>query len=90
MFYSEISMYSLYYQATICIPQTWKLVAFIRAYDHAFFDRTLDSEKGIMEFFVPPLAEKAFCAMMDYLMAHGVIYSYTQLPNRLESEALNA
>jgi len=51
-------MYCSYYQAEVAKPTTWFLVSTLRANEHLCFDRTLDKEHGIFEFFVP---QRRYC-----------------------------
>jgi hypothetical protein len=73
-----------YYQAKVDKPRTWFIVATIRSYDHLCFDRTLDVENGIFEFFVPKDMENDFLKIIKYYQETGIISDLKKLKNRLE------
>ena len=75
--------YCSYYQANVLKKMTWFFVAAIRSYDHVAFDRTLDKEKGIFEFFVPQDMEEDFLSIMAYLEKEGIVSNLQKLENRL-------
>lgn len=78
------TMYCSYFQAIVHKPDTWYLVAILRSFEHLAFDRTLDTQKGIVEFFVPQDMQNTFITLMDYFKDAGVVLNWQQLPNRLE------
>jgi len=79
--------FCLYYQARVKREYCWLLVGILKSFEHMSFDRTIDKEKSIFEFFVPPLMESYFKEIMDYFIKEGVVSELVQLPNRLiESE----
>jgi hypothetical protein len=47
------------------------------------FDRTINKEKSIFEFFVPPLMKHHFEDLMHSLIKEGVVSCLEELPNRL-------
>lgn len=75
--------YCSYYQAKLDRPKSWFLVAVLRSFEHLAFDRTLNKEESLFEFFVPPTNEKYFLELMDYMKAQGVVVELNHLPNRL-------
>jgi hypothetical protein len=76
-------MYSSYYQAHVVPVTGWFVVAALKSYEHMLFDRTLDVEKSIFEFFVAPHAEATFLHVMDYMQRQGYVVDLKKLPNRL-------
>lgn len=76
-------MYSTYYQAYVEKKECWFLTAILRSFEHLVFDRTVNKEKSIFEFFVTPGCERYFEEILDYLKHEKVIISYEKLPNRL-------
>lgn len=74
---------SLYYQASVIIKTTNLFVATFRYYEHIAFDRTLDAQNGIFEFFVPLEQEKHFLIVMAYLEKLQLVHSLTKAENRL-------
>ncbi|MBY0109966.1 MAG: hypothetical protein K2X90_02540 [Candidatus Babeliaceae bacterium] len=73
----------LYYQASVIIKTTNLFVATFRYYEHIAFDRTLDAQKGIFEFFVPVDQEKLFLEAMSYLERRQLVHSVIKAENRL-------
>lgn len=76
--------YCLYYQAYVVPELCWQLTAFLRSHEHVSFDRTIDVEKSIFEFFVPHATDHHFREIMSVLEARGIIKDLVQLPNRIE------
>jgi len=76
-------MYSSYYQAHVVPSTGWFVVAALKSYEHMLFDRTLDVEKSIFEFFVVEGAEPTFLDIMDYMQRNGYVVDLKKLPNRL-------
>lgn len=75
--------YCLYYQAQVPRDKTWFLVGILRSYEHLVFDRTIDKEKGIFEFFVPEDLEHYFLELMNDLQHRGTIQNLQKQKNRL-------
>ncbi len=75
--------YCSYYQAQIDRQQTWFFVGCLKSYDHLAFDRTLDAQEGIFEFFVPVDMEAYFIEFMRYFEGKGIVGNLKKLPNRL-------
>jgi hypothetical protein len=78
-------MYSSYFQARVKKSQTYFFVATLRSFEHVCFDRTLDKEQGIFEFFVPPAQENFFCKMMQWYQDQGIIDNFEKKENRLHN-----
>jgi len=76
-------MYCQYYQAQTQKSKTWFVVGCFRNEDNLVFERTLDLEKSILEFFVPQENEERFLDIMNYLKNNGYILNLEKLPNRL-------
>lgn len=75
--------YSVYYQAHIAEKECWFLVAILRSFEHLAFDRTINKEASIFEFFVPADNERIFLEVMEFLREKGVVRELRKLPNRL-------
>ncbi len=75
-------MYCSYYQAHVVPITGWFVVAALKSYEHMLFDRTLDVDRSIFEFFVVPTAEDTFLELMDYMTQHGYVTELKKLPNR--------
>jgi hypothetical protein len=71
-----------YYQAYVVSRKCWFFVGILRSFEHLCFDRTLDVEKSIFEFFVPPGLEQPFEELMDYFQHNAIIKDLKKLPNR--------
>lgn len=79
--------YCSYYQATIRREDCWFLTSIIRSYEHVAFDRTVDVERSIFEFFVPEAMEAEFLQIMHYFQEQGIAVDVVKLPNRLMDES---
>jgi hypothetical protein len=80
-------LYCSYYQANVQRPLCLYVVAILRSFEHLAFDRTLDPETSLFEFFVPTSTEEYFLTLMNDLQSEGLIYDLKKLPNRLEDLA---
>lgn len=80
--------YSSYYQARVKKELCWLVTSTVRFTDHLAFDRCLDKEQSLFEFFVTPGLEIEFEKKMAQLVAKGVAFDLVKLPNRLEQLAL--
>lgn len=76
-----------YYCATVKSETVWLVVATLRYSEHIAFDRTLDAQKGIFEFYVPTSAEPFFCQLMESFVAHGYVSDLIKKENRLADPA---
>ncbi len=76
-----------YYQALVKRSDTWFLTSVLRSFEHLTFDRTLNSEQGLFEFFVPENAEPYFLHVMDYFQKQHIVTGLQKLPNRLLTDA---
>lgn len=75
--------YCSYYQAHVNRQQAWFFVAVVRSFENMMFDRTLDTEQSIFEFFVPPDTEVDFLKIITLLEKLGVVAQVQKLDNRL-------
>ncbi len=82
-------MFCSYYQACVTKPGTLFLVATLKSFDHLCFDRSLDPDAELFEFFVPPGCEQQFLDIMHYFEREKIVRDLKKLPNRLiEGDAL--
>ena len=79
-------MYCQYYQVTTNKPKTWFVVGCFRSEENLVFERTLDKQKSILEFFVTPECEKRFLSVINYLKKHGYVLECEKRENRLITE----
>lgn len=77
-------MYCSYYQAHVPPAGCWFVIATLKSFEHISFDRTLDVQKSIVEFFVPHDTESYFVEVMTYFQKEGLIKDLSKLPNRLQ------
>ncbi len=77
-----------YYQAHVSRKETLFFVAILRSFDHLCFDRTLDPDQELFEFFVPLDYEEQFVHLMDYFKKIKIIRNLQKLQNRLASSSL--
>lgn len=73
----------LYYQAHVQRKYCWFLVGILRSFENMTFDRTIDKENSIFEFYVPKLMKRHFEELLAFFMKEKIIFWYTQMPNRL-------
>ncbi len=79
--------YCSYYQATIKREDCWFLTSIIRSFEHVVFDRTVDVQNSVFEFFVPESMEAEFLHIMRYFQDQGIASNLVKLPNRLMDAA---
>ena len=75
--------YCTYYQARVKDGDATLLVGVLKNVGHVCFDRTLENETGLFEFFVPRDQNDLFLAIMADFEAMGSVTGLTELPNRL-------
>ncbi|MBI2344684.1 hypothetical protein HYV10_01270 [Candidatus Dependentiae bacterium] len=75
--------YSVYYQARVQKELCWFVTSTVRFCEHVAFDRTIDKEESIFEFFVAPDLEEAFLDIAYKLLKKGVFLDFKKMPNRL-------
>lgn len=75
--------YSLYYQARVQRELCWLVTATVRFTEHVAFDRTIEKDDSIFEFFVSPDLEDVFLDVAHKLLQQGVFLDLKKLPNRL-------
>ena len=78
--------YSFYYQAHVQKEVCWMVTATVRYLDHVAFDRTIDKENSIFEFYVAPDLEDEFVHLAHRLLKAGVFLTFEKLPNRLMTQ----
>lgn len=82
--------YCCYFQAHIVKEQVWFVTSMLRGDDHIVFDRTVDLQRSIFEFFVPENCVDQFLNIMRLLQQHGVVHGLVELPNRLRVQNADA
>lgn len=81
--------YCVYYTAQLDRSRCWLVSSILRGTEHIAFDRSLDPEKSIFEFFVPEAMEPVFLEVMEYLQSKKVVLSYSKEVNRLAQNLLS-
>lgn len=76
---------SVYYVAHVKRELCWLLSAVFRGTEHIAFDRVLDKEQSLFEFFVPQDTEPIFLDMIAFLKKKDVVLSLEKRNNRLAS-----
>lgn len=71
-----------YYQAKVDSKQTWFVTATLRSFENLTFDRAVEGEKDIFEFFVPQCLEEIFLKVMKYYIENNMVTNLEKLPNR--------
>lgn len=74
---------SIYYQAHIDRQLCWFVLAALKSFEHLCFDRTLNAEENLIEFYVCPQANDVFLEIMDYFKKQNLVFNLRQLPNRI-------
>ncbi len=77
-----------YYQAWVKPSECWVLTAILRSYDHLAFDRTVDVDNSIFEFFVPEQLSHVFESVMQQFISRGIVSDLTRKENRLKEEQI--
>jgi hypothetical protein len=77
-----------YYQAHVDKKMTWFVVATLKSQENIQFDRTIDAEKSIFEFFVPAEVESQFLIVIHKLIETGYVSNLQKMENRLSKEEL--
>lgn len=75
-----------YYQAWVKPSECWFLTSILRSYEHLAFDRTIDVENSIFEFFVPEQLVPFFETVMDQFAQRGTIKDLKRIENRIKVE----
>jgi hypothetical protein len=78
------SLYCAYYQANIKRELCWFFTASLRSCEYISFDRTINPEKNLFEFFVIPQSEELFLTLMSYFQKEGIVDNLVKLSNRLQ------
>jgi hypothetical protein len=76
--------FCVYYQAHVQRSECWFLVAVLKSWEHVAFDRTVNVELSIFEFFVPVAMEERFLQLMQLMIRKNVLHSLCKLDNRLK------
>lgn len=84
---SENKNFCSYYTAYVLPEQAWFVVAGLKGFEHVAFDRTIDAQNSIFEFFVPAEKEPLFCQIMDYFVSCEYVSDLQKKENRLINEA---
>ncbi|HSW76301.1 MAG TPA: hypothetical protein VLG50_04625 [Candidatus Saccharimonadales bacterium] len=74
--------HSLYFQAHVKKEFCWIVSSTLKFTEYVAFDRTIDKDKSIFEFFVAADLLDVFLDVMDKLEQEGIIFNMQQLPNR--------
>jgi hypothetical protein len=77
--------YCDYFQARIERSKTLYVTAFLRSFEHVAFDRCLDAQTGLSEFFVPHAQRSHFLEIMGFLQEQGYIHDLCEMENRMEA-----
>ena len=77
--------YSSYYQVHVQKEFSWIVTSYMRFHEHVAFDRTLDKQEAIFEFFVAPDLEDVFLEAANKLLKKKIFLDVQKLPNRMIS-----
>ncbi len=59
------------------------MTGILRSFEHLCFDRTIDKEHSVFEFYVPPSLEGSFEEIMRYFEKEGIVCDLQKMQNRL-------
>lgn len=79
-------MFCEYYRATLKPETLWIVVATLRYTEHVVFDRTLDAQNSVFEFYVPTACEPFFSELMHVFIERGYVTNFRKEPNRLAND----
>jgi hypothetical protein len=74
--------YCCYFQAYVKPEMCWFVVAILKAKEHVVFTRTVDTEKSILEFFVPEMMVDHFQMVINDLVNLEHMEKPVEMPNR--------
>ena len=77
--------YCSYYKAQVAKKKVWYFIGILRSFEHLAFERTIDKEQSIIEFFVPQDLEDYFLNLMHYFQKQEIVSNLQKLPNRLQN-----
>ncbi len=83
----EENLICSYYTGAVERSKVWVLVSALRGTEHVCFDRTLDVQNSVFEFFVPVATEHIFLKIMDYFKKEGVLLTLEKKENRLLNDS---
>lgn len=78
----SVKQYCTYYQARVARDRCWFFVGVLRSFENIAFDRTLDKDLSLLEFFVAPDREQEFLALMEALEEREVVSDLQKMENR--------
>ncbi len=76
-------LFCIYYQAYVKPQMGWFVVAALKSFDHLCFDRTIDVERSIFEFYLPEEHEETFLQVMEWMEDEGYVGDVKKMENRL-------
>lgn len=76
-------MYCKYYTAVVDKPNVWRVTGALKSFEHLSFDRTIDKEGSVFEFFVPEANQAIFEEVLNHFVKEGIVTDFVQKPNRL-------
>ena len=77
-----------YYLAQTNKSKTWFVVGALRNEDNLVFERTIDTQNSILEFFVTKNYEDQFLKIMNHFKELGYILNIQKAENRLIDQNL--
>lgn len=73
-----------YYLVKVDKSRSWMLSAVFKSFEHLSFDRTIDKENALFEFFVPQGNEETFLEVIEYFKNIGLVLECHKEENRLK------
>jgi hypothetical protein len=76
-------LFSVYYRSHVQKEYAWFVVGGLKGFEYLSFDRTVDVNNSIFEFFVSPDLEDVFLEVIHYFEQKGFITCLEKKENRL-------
>lgn len=76
-------LYCHYFQATLLREKIWFVVGALKSQENLCFDRALEKQTNLFEFFVPTECVPEFLRCMRYFQEQGFVFNLEQKPNRV-------
>ena len=79
-------LYCQYFQANLLREKIWFVVGALKSQENLCFDRALDKQTNLFEFFVPIKCVPEFLRCMHYFQDLGYLFNLEQKTNRVQLE----
>lgn len=80
-------MFCQYYQAIVKKQECYFVSAILRSFENLAFQRTLEKDSSLWEFFVTKEKEEEFLQLFDFFCKKGLVSNLKKCTNRLLDES---